>query len=83
MGRYNIDDVNFNLNGKFDNFYEKVHTTVIQHAPLRKFNKKQLKLRAKPRVNPHLQKTDQLQRKTFTQIKKIALQEYRGIVQEI
>ena len=31
-----INDVNLNLNGKFDNFYEKVHTTVIQHAPLKK-----------------------------------------------
>ena len=31
-----INAVNVNLNGKFDNFYEKVHTTVIQHAPLKK-----------------------------------------------
>ena len=27
--------------------------------------------------------TDQIQRQTLTQIKKITLQEYRGIVQEI
>ena len=51
-----INDVNLNLNGKFDNFYEKVHTTVIQHVPLKKVNQKQLKLRAKPWVNPHIQK---------------------------
>ena len=33
-----INDVNLNLNGKFDNFYEKAHTTVIQHVPLKKVN---------------------------------------------
>ena len=31
-----INDVNLNLNDKFDNFHKKVHTTVIQHAPLKK-----------------------------------------------
>ena len=31
-----INDVNLNLNGKFDNFYENVHPTVIKHAPLKK-----------------------------------------------
>ena len=51
-----INDADLNLNGKFDNFYEKVHTTVIQHAPLKKVNQKHLKLRATPWVNPHIQK---------------------------
>ena len=51
-----INDVNLNLNGRFDNFYEKVHTTVIQHAPLKKVNQKQLRLKAKPWINPHIQK---------------------------
>ena len=37
-------NVNRNLKGKFDNSYEKVHTAVIQNAPLEKVNQKQLKL---------------------------------------
>ena len=75
-----INDVNLNLNGKFDNFYEKVHTTVSQHVPLKKVNQKQLKLRAKPWVNPHIQKLINYRDKL---LRKITLQEYRGTVQEI
>ena len=51
-----INDVNLNINNKFDKFYEKVHHTVIEHVPLKKVNKKQLKLRLKPWVNSHIQK---------------------------
>ena len=65
-----INDVNLNLNGKFDNFYEKVHTTVIQHAPLKKVNQKQLKLRAKPWVNPHIQKLINYRDKLLRKLRK-------------
>ena len=41
---------NSNINVKFDGFYEKVYSIVIHHAPLKKVNKKQLKLRSKPWV---------------------------------
>ena len=65
-----INDVNFNLNGKFDNFYEKVHTTVIQHAPLKKVNQKQLKLRTKPWVNPHIKKLINYRDKLLRKLRK-------------
>ena len=44
------------INNKFEKFYEKVHHTVIEHAPLRKVTPKQLKLRSKPWINTHIQK---------------------------
>ena len=65
-----INDVNLNLNGKFDNFYKKVHTTVIQHIPLKKVNQKQLKLRAKPWVNPHIQKLINYRDKLLRKLRK-------------
>ena len=43
-----IDRNNLDINNKFLKFYEKVHHTVIEHAPLRKVTPKQLKLRSKP-----------------------------------
>ena len=53
------DDINRNnsdINNKFENFCEKVHHTVIEHAPLRKVTPKQLKLRSKQWINTHIQK---------------------------
>ena len=47
---------NSDLNSKFNDFYEKVYTAVIEHAPLKKVNKKQLKLKTKPWVNPYIKK---------------------------
>ena len=51
-----MDDENIDINHKFNSFHEKVHATVVQHAPLKKVNHKQLKLRSKPCVNFHIQK---------------------------
>ena len=68
--REDRNDVNFNLNGKFNNFHNKVHTTVIQHSPLRKVNQKQSKLRAKPWVNPHIQKLIQYRGKLLRKLRK-------------
>ena len=65
-----INDLNLNLNGNFDNFYEKVHTTVIQHAPLKKVTQKQLKLKAKPWVNPHIQKLINYRYKLLRKLRK-------------
>ena len=47
---------NSDLTSKFNDFYENIYTVVIEHAPLKKANKKQLKLKTKPWVNPHIQK---------------------------
>ena len=65
-----INDVNLNLNGKFDDFYEKVHITVIQHASLKKVNQKQLKLRAKPWVNPRIPELIKYRDKLLPKLKK-------------
>ena len=54
----------------FDTFYKKVDTTVIQHAPLKKVNQKQLKLRAKPWVNPHIQKLIKYRDKLLLKLRK-------------
>ena len=51
-----IDRNNLDINNKFKKFYEKVHHTVIEHAPLRKVTPKQLKLRSKPWINTYIQK---------------------------
>ena len=51
-----LNNQNLNINVQFDGFYDKIHSTVIHHAPLKKVNKKQLKLRSKPWVTPHIQK---------------------------
>ena len=39
-----LNNQNSNIKVKFDRFYEKIYSTVIHHAPLKKVNKKQLKL---------------------------------------
>ena len=51
-----IDRNNLDINSKFEKFYEKVHHTVIEHAPLRKVTLDQLKLWSKPWINTHIQK---------------------------
>ena len=51
-----IDRNNLDINNKFEKFYEKVHHTVIGHAPSRKVTPKQLKLRSKPWLNTYIQK---------------------------
>ena len=51
-----IDRNNLDINNKFEKFYEKVHHTVIEHAPLRKMTPKQLKLRSKPWINTYILK---------------------------
>ena len=51
-----LNNQNLNINVQFDRFYDEIHSTVIHHAPLKKVNKKQLKLRSKPWVTPHIQK---------------------------
>ena len=65
-----INDVNLNINNKFDKFYEKVHLTVIEHVPLKKVNKKQLKLRLKPWVNSHIQKLIKHREKLLRKLRK-------------
>ena len=74
-----INDVNLNINNKFDKFYEKVHHTVIEHVPLKKVNKKQLKLRLKPWVNSHIQKLIK-HGKASKKTSKITFCCYRGII---
>ena len=44
------------MNSKFDLFYEKVSTCVDFHAPVKKLNKKDLKLLEKPWINPKIQR---------------------------
>ena len=39
-----LNNQNSNINVKCDRFYEKIYSTVIHHAPLKRVNKKQLKL---------------------------------------
>ena len=51
-----LNNQNLNIDVKFDRFYEKVYSTVIHHAPMKKVNKKQLKLRSKPWITSHIQK---------------------------
>ena len=65
-----INDVNLNLNGKFDDLCENVHTTVIQHAPLKKVNQNQLKVRTEPWVNPHIQKLIKCRDKPLCKLRK-------------
>ena len=48
-------DENLNINYKFEKFVDRVNYTVQEHAPLKKVNKKQLKLRSKPWVTPYIQ----------------------------
>ena len=43
-----LENTNLSMNSKFDLFYEKVSTCVDFHAPVKKMNKKYLKLREKP-----------------------------------
>ena len=54
----------------FITFMKKVYTTVIQHATLKKVNQKQLKLRAKPWVNPHIQKLIKYRDKLLCKLRK-------------
>ena len=48
-------DENLNINYKFDKFFDRVNYTVQEHVPLKKVNKKQLKLRSNPWVTPYIQ----------------------------
>ena len=61
---------NPDLNSKFNDFYEKVYTAVIEHAPLKKVNKKQLKLKTKPWVNPYIQKLIKYREKLLRKLPK-------------
>ena len=61
---------NSDLNSKFNDFYEKVYTAVIEHAPLKKVNKKQLKLKTKPWVNPYIQKRIKYRDKLLRKLRK-------------
>ena len=51
-----LDETNLNINSKFDTLYEKVHEAAIKHVPSKKVTPKQLKLRSKPWIDPHIQK---------------------------
>ena len=44
------------MNSKLDLFYEKVSTCVDFNAPVKKMNKKDLKLHEKPWINPKIQR---------------------------
>ena len=48
-------DENLNINYKFDKFFDRVNYTVQEHVPLKKVNRKQLKLRSRPWVTPYIQ----------------------------
>ena len=65
-----LDNQNLNINVKFDRFYEKVYSTVIHHAPMKKVNKKKLKLRSKPWITPHIQKLIKREDKLLRKLKK-------------
>ena len=75
-----INDVNLNINNKFDKFYEKVHHTVIEHVPLKKVNKNQLKLRSKPWVKSHIQKLIKHREKLLRKLRKSHSAATRGII---
>ena len=51
-----LENTNLSMNSKFDLFYEKVSTCVDFHAPVKKMNKKDLKLYEKPWINPKIQR---------------------------
>ena len=65
-----LNNQNLNINVKFDIFYDKVHSTVIHHAPMKKVNKKQLKLRSKPWITLHIQKLIKHRDKLLRKLKK-------------
>ena len=65
-----LDNQNLNINVKFDRFYEKVYSTVIHHAPMKKVNKKKLKLRSKPWITPHIQTLIKHKDKLLRKLKK-------------
>ena len=65
-----LNNQNSNINVKFDRFYEKIYSTVIHHPPLKKVYKKQLKLRSKPWVTPHIQKLIKHRDKLLRKLKK-------------
>ena len=51
-----LEHTHLSMNSKFDLFYEKVSTCVDFHAPVKKLNKKDLKLHEKPWINPKIQR---------------------------
>ena len=65
-----VDNQNSNINVKFGRFYEEVYSTAIHHAPLKKVNKKQLKLQSKPWVTLHIQKLIKHRDKLLRKLKK-------------
>ena len=50
-----LNNTNVYLNSKFDLFYDTVSSYVDNHVPVKKINKKDLKLHSKPWVNPKIQ----------------------------
>ena len=50
--------------------YQKVYTAVIEHAPLKKVNKKQVKLKTKPWVNRYIQKLIKYRNKLLRKLRK-------------
>ena len=66
---HTLNNQNLNINVKFDRFDEKVHSTVSHHAPIKKVNKKQLKLR--PWITPRIQKLIKHRDKLLRKLKKI------------
>ena len=65
-----IDRNNLDFYNKFEKFYEKLHHTVIEHAPLRKVTPMQLKLRSKPWINTHIQKLVKQRDRRFRKLRK-------------
>ena len=51
-----LEETNLPLNTKFDLFFENVSTYVDSHVPVKKMNKKDLKLFEKPWINPNIQR---------------------------
>ena len=51
-----LNNTNISLNSKFDLFYDTVSSYVDNHVPVKKINKKDLKLHSKPWVNPKIQR---------------------------
>ena len=50
-----FNNTKISLNSKFDLFYDTVSSYVDNHVPVKKINKKDLKLHSKPWVNPKIQ----------------------------
>ena len=49
-----LHDTSMSIDSKFDNFYVSLSSYVDHHAPIKKMNKKDLKLHAKPWVTPKI-----------------------------